>query len=81
MPLRLDNPTALPTGASENKSFQPRFKIDLATSPMPETKQPERLAPRARSAEGDCLLVATDKTVKNFFDPGRFASRSSLAVA
>jgi hypothetical protein len=33
----------------KNKPVEPRFKIDHAASPMPETKQPERLAPRARS--------------------------------
>ena len=53
MPLRSDNakrvahmPTA---GAAENNPFEPRFKIDHAASPMPETRQPERLTPRATS--------------------------------
>jgi hypothetical protein len=53
MPLRLDNATALPTCPQQeqqkNQPFEPRFKIDHAASPMPETKQPERLAPRATS--------------------------------
>ena len=53
IPLRLDNAKGvahMPTaGAAKNKSFEPRFKIDHAASPMPETKQPERLAPRATS--------------------------------
>ena len=53
MPLRLDNAKGvahMPTaGAAKNKSFEPRFKIDHAASPMPETRQPERLAPRATS--------------------------------
>jgi hypothetical protein len=53
MPLRLDNARALPTCPQQkqqkNKSFEPRFKIDHAASPMPETRQPERLAPRATS--------------------------------
>jgi hypothetical protein len=53
MPLRLDNAKGvahMPTArAAKNKSFEPRFKIDHAASPMPETKQPERLAPRATS--------------------------------
>ncbi|MGX1350554.1 hypothetical protein AB7M49_004130 [Bradyrhizobium elkanii] len=53
MPLRLDNAKGvahmLTAGAAKNKSFEPRFKIDHAASPMPETKQPERLAPRATS--------------------------------
>jgi hypothetical protein len=46
MPLRLDNAKGvahMPTaGAAKNKSFEPRFKIDHAASPMPETRQPER---------------------------------------
>jgi hypothetical protein len=33
----------------KNKPVEPRFKIDHAASPMPETRQPERLAPRATS--------------------------------
>jgi hypothetical protein len=33
----------------KNQPVEPRFKIDHAASPMPETKQPERLAPRATS--------------------------------
>src|SRR5579872_5691555 len=53
MPLRLDNAKGvahMPTaGAAKNKSFEPRFKIDHAASPMPETRRPERLAPRATS--------------------------------
>ena len=53
MPLRLDNARALPTCPQQeqqkNKSFEPRFKIDRAASPMPETSRPERLAPRATS--------------------------------
>src|SRR5713226_6984904 len=31
------------------ETIKPRFKIDLAACPMPETRQPERLAPRATS--------------------------------
>ncbi|MCC8960265.1 hypothetical protein H8B02_44750 [Bradyrhizobium sp. Pear77] len=31
------------------KGLKPRFKVDPAASPMPETKQPECLAPRATS--------------------------------
>ena len=31
------------------KDFKPRFKVDHAASPMPETNKPERLAPRATS--------------------------------
>jgi hypothetical protein len=57
MPLRLDNakgvahmPTAGTTAATiDDEAFKPRFKVDLAASPMPETTQPERLAPRATS--------------------------------
>jgi len=53
MPLRLDNARALPTCPQQeqqkNNSFESRFKIDLAASPMPEIKQPERLPPRATS--------------------------------
>lgn len=53
MPLRLDNAQCvahMPTAAAtKNKLFEPRFKIDLAASPMPKTRQPERLAPRATS--------------------------------
>src|ERR1700726_3542185 len=53
MPLRLDNARALPTCPQQkqqkNKSAEPRFKIDHAALPMPETRQPERLAPRATS--------------------------------
>src|SRR6202041_1137539 len=53
MPLRLDNARALPTCPQQeqqkNNSFESRFKIDLAASPMPETRQPERLPPRATS--------------------------------
>ena len=55
MPLRLDNakgvahmPTA-EAATEENKNIESRFKIDLAASPMPETRQPERLPPRATS--------------------------------
>jgi len=33
----------------KNQFVEPRFKIDHAASPMPETRQPERLAPRATS--------------------------------
>jgi len=33
----------------KNKPVEPRIKIDHAASPMPETRQPERLAPRATS--------------------------------
>ena len=53
MPLRLDNAKGvahMPTAeAAKNKFFEPRFKIDHAASPMPETRQPERLVPRATS--------------------------------
>src|SRR6202048_4852851 len=51
MPLRLDNARALPTCPQQQtkKPFKPRFKVDHAASPMPETRQPERLAPRATS--------------------------------
>src|SRR5258708_5417060 len=51
MPLRLDNARALPTCPQQQtkKTFKPRFKVDHAASPMPETRQPERLAPRATS--------------------------------
>jgi hypothetical protein len=52
MPLRLDNAKGvahMPTAAAENDPFEPRFKIDPAASPMPETRQPERLPPRATS--------------------------------
>src|SRR5580704_55139 len=47
MPLRLDNARALPTCPQQQtkKTFKPRFKIDHAASPMPETNRPERLAP------------------------------------
>jgi hypothetical protein len=50
-PLRLDNARALPTCPQQQtkKTFKPRFKVDHAASPMPETRQPERLAPRATS--------------------------------
>ena len=51
MPLRLDNARALPTCPQQQtkKTFKPRFKVDHPASPMPETRQPERLAPRATS--------------------------------
>jgi len=55
MPLRLDNAKCvahMPTAEQQqqkNKPVEPRFKIDHAASPMPETRQPERLAPRATS--------------------------------
>src|SRR5256885_15986668 len=51
MPLRLDNARALPTCPQQQtkKAFKPLFKVDHAASPMPETRQPERLAPRATS--------------------------------
>jgi hypothetical protein len=53
MPLRLDNARALPTCPQQKqqtkKTFKPRFKVDHAASPMPENRQPERLAPRATS--------------------------------
>src|SRR5947208_16675696 len=54
MPLRLDNAKSvahMPTAeaATDNEDLKPRFKIDHAASPMPKTRQPERLAPRATS--------------------------------
>ena len=53
MPLRLDNAKGvahMPTaGTAENNPFEPQFKTDHAASPMPETRQPERLPPRATS--------------------------------
>jgi hypothetical protein len=55
MPLRLDNAKCvahMPTAEQQqqkNKPVELRFKIDHAASPMPETRQPERLAPRATS--------------------------------
>ncbi|ANW02758.1 hypothetical protein [Bradyrhizobium icense] len=54
MPLRLDNASVLlacpqQEQQQKNRSFTPRFKIDHAASPMPETSQSERLAPRATS--------------------------------
>jgi hypothetical protein len=55
MPLRLDNAKCvahMPTAEQQqqkNKPVEPQFKIDHAASPMPETRQPERLAPRATS--------------------------------
>ena len=54
MPLRLDNAKCvahMPTARSNNKkqTLESRFKIDHAASPMPETRQPERLPPRATS--------------------------------
>ena len=53
MPLRFDNAKSvahMPTAeAAENNPVEPRFKIDHAASPMPEIRQPERLAPRATS--------------------------------
>src|SRR6266567_9456942 len=55
MPLRLDNAKCvahMPTAEQQQqtkKDFKPRFKVDPAASPMPETRQPERLAPRATS--------------------------------
>ena len=41
----------MPTAEQQQtkKTFKPRFKVDHAASPMPETRQPERLAPRATS--------------------------------
>src|ERR1700730_19152343 len=51
MPLRLDNAKGvahMPTAEQQqqkNKPVEPRFKIDRAASPMPENRQPERLAP------------------------------------
>ena len=53
MPLRLDNAKCvahMPTAsATDNEDFKPRFKVDHVASPMPETRQPERLPPRATS--------------------------------
>src|SRR5262249_27523428 len=53
MPRRLDNARALPTCPQQKqqmkKTFKPRFTVDPAACPMPETRQPERLAPRATS--------------------------------
>ena len=54
MPLRLDNAKSvahMPTAEQQQtkKDFKPRFKVDHAASPMPETRQPERFAPRATS--------------------------------
>ena len=55
MPLRLDNARALPHAHSRKqqtkKTFKQGFKVDQAASPMPETRQPERPAPRATSSE------------------------------
>jgi hypothetical protein len=50
MPLRLDNAKSvahMPTAEQQQtkKDFKPRFKVDPAASPMPETKLPERPAP------------------------------------
>ena len=50
MPLRLDNakrrcPHAHSRATEENKNIEPRFKVDLAATPMPEIRQPERLTP------------------------------------
>ena len=59
MPLRLDNARGvahMPTAEQQqqkNKPVEPRFKIDHAASPMPETRQPERLPPRATSNRND----------------------------
>jgi len=41
----------MPTAEQQQtkKALKPRFKVDPAASPMPETKQPERLPPRATS--------------------------------
>jgi hypothetical protein len=41
----------MPTAEQQQtkKALKPRFKVDPAASPMPEIKQPERLAPRATS--------------------------------
>jgi hypothetical protein len=45
----------------KNKPVEPRFKIDHAASPMPKTRQPERLAPRATSnRNGGGPVVAGD---------------------
>jgi hypothetical protein len=43
--------SALPTCPQQQtkKTFKPRFKVDHAASSMPETRQPERFAPRATS--------------------------------
>jgi hypothetical protein len=54
MPLRLDNAKSvahMPTAEQHQtkKGLKPRFKVDPAASPMPETKKPERLVPRATS--------------------------------
>src|SRR5450631_4471564 len=55
MPLRLDNAKSvahMPTAEQQQqtkKDFKPRIKVYHTASPMPETRQPERLPPRARS--------------------------------
>ena len=54
MPLRLDNAKCvahMPTAEQQQtkKDLKPRFKVDHAASPMPKTRQPERLPPRATS--------------------------------
>src|SRR5262249_22666685 len=42
-------PTCPQQKQQTKKTFKPRFKVDHAASPMPENRQPERLAPRATS--------------------------------
>jgi hypothetical protein len=37
------------SSSNKKQAFEPRFKIDHAALPMPEIRQPERLAPRATS--------------------------------
>jgi len=69
----------MPTAEQQkNKSFEPRFKIDHAASPMPETTQPERLAPRAtsnRNGGRDHLgILGEIKSV----DPGEIIGIGSL---
>src|SRR3979411_209956 len=82
MPLRLDNARALPTCPTQQtqKTFKTRFKVDHAASPMPETRQPERLAPRAtsnRNGGRDHLgILAEIKSVH----PGEIVGISRLAA-
>ena len=43
-------PHAHSRATAKNKPVEPRSKVDHAASPMPETRQPERLPPRATSS-------------------------------
>ena len=63
MPLRSDNAKSvahMPTAEAakeENKNIEPRFKVDPAAAPMPETREPRAQARSNRKGGRDHLGI------------------------